>query len=608
MSTPRPWSTDIATYFAQLDGSPPPDQFDTATPRLALGPHWGIIEGFNPAAPTGFDLESRTDALLAEAAERGASIARVQVDWSELETAPGVYDQGLLDSLLAELRDYDQAGFVTLSTLDSDALTLPAYLLDSETGLLIEGLSLSSPEVEAAFEVFLDWFVPQLTEAGVWGLALGNEVEIPVEDGSVTSGEAALFFENGLAHVQTLDPDLAATVTFTTGAAMIAPDLVARVVAASDIFTVNFYGDNADDLPTPDDWAAGLAGIKEMAAGKPIFFQELGMPVGYADAGLPGESEVQSSLETQSAFFDFMGQQIANDPQLLGATVFQLYDWSPALIDSFLEGLDTDFFAGFAEALATLGLVSWTDGTTRPAWSSWLEALDIAEAVRIFQGLPQTEGTEGRDIFRLNSCEGDVAFAGAGNDWIRSGAGNDALDLGAGNDRAVTRGGDDVVLGREGADTIRAGAGDDWVEGGAGRDRLIGQAGADHLDGGAENDRLYGGAGDDVLLGGSGDDLLRAGGGDDFLSGGSGNDTLIGGPGADVFVFEPGGGVDEVRCFQWRHDLIYLDADLVGDAQTGADVVEAFGTEDGALVFGDDSLVLTGVKDLALVTESIVLF
>jgi hypothetical protein len=34
MSTPRPWSTDIATYFAQLDGSPPPGQFDAATPRL----------------------------------------------------------------------------------------------------------------------------------------------------------------------------------------------------------------------------------------------------------------------------------------------------------------------------------------------------------------------------------------------------------------------------------------------------------------------------------------------------------------------------------------------------------------------------------------------
>ena len=608
MSTPNPWSTNIASYFLQLEGKAPTDQFDQAAPRLAPGPHWGIIEGFNADGPETYDQPSRTNELLTEAAMRGASIARAQVDWSELETAPGVYDQAVLDALLDQLGAYDQAGFVTLSTLDSDALTLPAYLLDPATGSLRQGLTLSSPEVLTAFEAFLDWLVPQLTAAGVWGVAIGNEVEIPVEDGLVTSDQAAIFFETGLTHVQSLDPDIAATVTFTKGAAGIAPDLVSRVADASDIFAVNFYGDIADGLPTEADWTAGLATIKAMAAGKPIFFQELGMPVGYADAGLPGNSQVNSSRDTQAAFFEFMGRQIAEDPQLMGATVFQLYDWSPAVIDFFLNGLDTDFFAGFAEALATIGLVSWADGSARPAWDTWLDSLDVAGAVRDFRALPITEGTKGTDVLRVNAPQGDVVFSSAGHDHVRSGDGSDALDLGSGNDRAFAGAGDDILLGGRGADFLRAGKGDDWVSGGNARDQLFGHQGNDYLDGGIGGDQIYGGMGDDFILGGDGVDVLVGGSGDDILNGQSGNDFLVGGPGEDAFVFASGGGDDEIANFRVGRDTVFLDAALVGDAQTGAEVIAAFGTPDGMLDFGADSLTFIGLGDIADLADSIFLF
>ena len=358
MSDSQPWSAQIAPYFTQLEGVAPNSAFDEATPRLTNGPHWGIIEGFNPDPPSSFDQAAKTNALLAEAAASGASIARIQMDWRELETAPGVYDQVSLDRFLANLAATGQAGFVTLSTLDSEGLTLPTHFMNEETGGLRDGLLLSAPEVHIAFERFLDWLIPQLSAAGVWGIAIGNEVELPVEDELVTEEEAALFFERGLAHVQSLDHDMAAGVTLTSGASGIAPDLTQRITEAADLFVVNFYGDNALGQPTQEDWALGLDRIKTMAAGKPVFFQELGMPVGYEAAGLPGDSSIQSSLALQAEFFDYMGREIAHDPQLIGATIFQLYDWSPKLLASYLGELDEPGLIGLAESLGTLGLVS----------------------------------------------------------------------------------------------------------------------------------------------------------------------------------------------------------------------------------------------------------
>lgn len=618
MSTSQPWSKDIASYFAQLNGAAPTTEFDFISPRLAAGPHWGIIEGFNSDDPMTFDPAQLTPKLLNTAEAKGASIARIQVDWAELETAPGVYDQNRLDELLDQIASSDQSFFITLSTLDSDGLTFPAHLIDAQTGLLRDGLRVSSPEVRKALEGFLDWLIPQLSDAGVWGISLGNEVEIPVEDGFVTEKNAALFFERGLAHVKQLDPDMAVSVTLTAGASEIAPRLTARIAQAADIFTVNFYGDTPDGIPTDQDWAQGLARIKAMAAGKPIFFQELGMPVGFDAAGLPGQSSVNSSLEVQVNFFAFMGREIANDPQLLGATVFQLYDWSPVLIDAFLDGLDSDIFASFAEALATIGLVAWSDGVPRPAWSTWLDALGDARAVRDFKTKAVIEGDASRDVVKVDTPEGDVVFAKAGGDMVLSGQADDAIDLGSGHDEARTAEGDDVILGRrgndtimsgpghdradgnEGADKIHAGQGNDTLVGGDGKDTLFGGAGRDLLFGGAGHDRMSGGTGKDVLFGGKGNDALFGNAGADTLFGGAGNDLLDGGTGSDTFIFGPNTGDDTIRGGFDRTEAIFGAQDGAQDtirinAVTDPDAV-TIRVEDGDTIFeyADGSVVIEG--------------
>ncbi len=638
MSIPAPWSTEIADYFKQLDGIAPTDMYDLATPRLPDGPHWGVIKGFNPDTPAAFDEAALTDALLSEAADRGATVARPQTDWASLESAPGVYNQALLDEILAEISAYDQAGLLTLTTLDSEGFTVPKHLVDSSTGGLIGGLTMASAEVQGAFQALLDWLVPQLRAAGFWGIAIGNEVEIPVQDQTVTESDAALFFEHAQAHIKALDPEMAVSVTLTATASDIAPELTERIADLSDVFSVNFYGNTKTGTPSEAEWRASIDRIKEMADGKPIFFQELGMSVRTDSTVTMSEGTYNMALAAQADFLSFMGQEIAFDPQLIGATIFQLYDWSPALLESYLEGLDGPFFEDFAVILGSIGLVDWTNGAIRPAWSDWLEALDTANAAQQFGAMAAFEGDETNEIRKLSSPEGDVVFARAGDDRISTAMANDAVDLGQGDDFTRTFAGDDIILAQDGNDTVEAGAGQDWAEGGAGRDWLQGNGGADFLDGGKgrdtlfgggsedqlhgnrgddvlrggkASDALHGGADEDTLLGGDADDSLYGGTGDDMLDGQGGNDLLRGGDGSDVFLFKTNGGHDRVENFELGVDLLLIDRKLVRNADEGADVVAQFGskTENGFVFdFDTASITLEGRGKLDQLIDAVFLF
>ena len=64
---------------------------------------------------------------------------------------------------------------------------------------------------------------------------------------------------------------------------------------------------------------------------------------------------------------------------------------------------------------------------------------------------------------------------------------------------------------------------------------------------------MYGGAGDDTLYGGADDDTLVGGTGNDFLSGSTGSDT---------FIFNKGDGIDTVREYSGKMDVIKLGADI----------------------------------------------
>jgi hypothetical protein len=108
---------------------------------------------------TGFEALNETRAAIAaqsyaEARSAGASIGRVQIDWADLETAPGEYDAQALAELFDDPNLEGMNLVVLVSTLDSEGLTLPSYLQDGVD--LRSGLTLAAPEVTDAFAAFLD--------------------------------------------------------------------------------------------------------------------------------------------------------------------------------------------------------------------------------------------------------------------------------------------------------------------------------------------------------------------------------------------------------------------------------------------------------------------
>ena len=334
-----------------------------------------MITGFDPLSPA---LAQREATLYTAVRSDGMTLGRIQVDWSELETAPGSYDTQALAEVLdnAALDGLDK--FVTLSTLDSDGLTIPAHFLKPD-GTLRGGLTLASADITTAFTDFLTWLAPRLDAANVWGIALGNEIDVPITDGLVEQSDASAFYIGSLAHWNTIAPDIAVTVTATSSAAATVPTLFAALRDGSDFVTFNYYC-LSDTLQVTSiaQWRADLAQMKNDAGASQIFFQELGCPVGY-DAASGKVGTIGGSPAIQAQFYDWFGAELIDDPQIRGATAFQLFDWSPGLAAAFAQPLRAEnepVAAGrLEEWLATVGLCRWSDGQCRAGWDSWREQL-----------------------------------------------------------------------------------------------------------------------------------------------------------------------------------------------------------------------------------------
>jgi hypothetical protein len=158
-------------------------------------------------------------------------------------------------------------------------------------------------------------------------------------------------------------------------------------------------------------------------------------------------------------------------------------------------------------------------------------------------------GTDGDDLFRIDSENDTILNAGEGVDTVESSmnftlrrhsAGDDLENLTFVGDADLVGTGnslDNVIVGNAGHNHLSGVWGNDTIHGNAGNDTLMGSAGADLLYGGDGDDLLWGEDGDDVLWGGAGDDTLMGGEGNDLFHGGAGNNVLIGGAGTDTVVY-----------------------------------------------------------------------
>ncbi|MGE0699869.1 MAG: CHRD domain-containing protein [Hyphomicrobiaceae bacterium] len=223
-------------------------------------------------------------------------------------------------------------------------------------------------------------------------------------------------------------------------------------------------------------------------------------------------------------------------------------------------------------------------------------------------------GAVGSDRMRVPGLS-DVMIGDANGNFF---AGNDGLDYivgNGGNDTIMTGGGDAGVVG----DIAVAGAGNDYVEGEGGATFAYGGAGSDFLtDIGGGNDWLFGGdfsgtvTGTDTMLGGAGNDVLAVGsaGGNASMSGGTGNDTIYGGSGAagnDTII--GGAGSDYMYGGSGGNDVYRFEtADIVnGDFDTllgfNAGDTLSFAASLNGVIFGQQTTI-NGTSGAYLSTAS----
>ncbi len=366
------------------DAAPP----STDLPLLPGGNHLGIVVGFNATHPV--TTAVAIDARWREALNKGMRIGRVQVDWVDLEPRAGVYEKTVLEEQLARISNDNLAPYLSVIGFEDEESALPADL----TARIRAGeLTYNSPEVIERYSRLMDWVVPMLLAHNGWVISLGNEPANFIEtlptaaEREKLTNEILEFVSAIRAKIKSIEPKLAVTVTVSEGRSpteiTAGTDLETPFVVAGDVVTYNFYGAsfnaNSDYLDDTDPvrTRSRIDAMIERAGGRPIVLQELG-----AQAGPDrGTSLMGSSLATQQRFFETVFAELRRRPEFRAAYAFQLVDWSPELIEEAYgepfrqANLPDLFIRQWAESLATVGLIRFSDGSPRPAWSTFLEAL-----------------------------------------------------------------------------------------------------------------------------------------------------------------------------------------------------------------------------------------
>ncbi|MES9991796.1 MAG: hypothetical protein ABW098_07575 [Candidatus Thiodiazotropha sp.] len=341
---------------------------------------------FNATQPAATDTamhQKWSDAITA-----GMKVGRIQVDWSDLEPQPNQYDKSELEEKLIEMEDSGLLPFVLISTIDSEGYTLPDDITDKNSPtLLINGIHIDDSIILDRFENLLAWAVPMITAYGGWALAVGNEPGNFLLDNPQEEEHIVNFLSHARAYSHAINKQLAVAMTIAYWNSELGYEFHTPLIENSDFVSINYYAtdtqsyfdDNAVSINSELDHILSLAGDKY------VVFQELG-----ASGGYDMSTSLMNASETKQAeFYEAFFTRMRSENLLKAAFIFQLVDWDPALVETHYTqpltaaGLPEDFILRFVESYETIGLIKYTDGSERLAWSSVLE-----EITRLAQDSP----------------------------------------------------------------------------------------------------------------------------------------------------------------------------------------------------------------------------
>jgi hypothetical protein len=337
--------------------------------RLGPGSHAGFIVGFEqPQA----DLVPLIDGYMAAAQASGVDIGRVHLDWTGLEPNPENYDDSDIREQMEELNRWGLLPMATVSTLDSLELTFPPDLMEDDQAMA-NGLMYDDPIVIDRMKKLLDWLAPLLIENGVWLLSLANEPNIRLSEHTEERESFVNFIREATHYLHSIQPEIPVTVTLSGGAINETPELVEALHQFLDVATFNIYCNSYAGVAGMQESVSGMFDeLDDNANGLPMVIQEFGCESGYTDK----PSQTGTSPEIQAAFYAAVLDETRKRENLRAVFSFQLLDWSPALTQSLLDSFpdqSPEFLEPQREIYTTIGMVSWLDGASRPAWNAFLE-------------------------------------------------------------------------------------------------------------------------------------------------------------------------------------------------------------------------------------------
>lgn len=345
-----------------------------ALPLLPAGQH--VTAFYTPPADPAAKAE--LDAAFGDVIRAGASGYVLPISWAELEPAPGEIDTAGLESGLEALASLGLRPYLSIPTINTVKLTLPADLMTADEYELADGRHFDDPVIVERFARLLDAVVPLLVEHGGFFLSAGNEVEGWLEQRPEEVPGFVAFVAAAREYAHNLAPGLGVGATITHGGIARGVPFLGNLLAVSDALAVTYYPLHDDfTVRDPSVAAADLEEIIAAAGDLPVLFQEVGYPSGAAPVAQNG-----SSAELQRQFFSGFFAAMREQPQVRFASVLQLSDWSAAECDAFVRyyaGLDA--FPALHEYLCSLGLRA-ADGTPKPAYEVFLNAVRESAAGR----------------------------------------------------------------------------------------------------------------------------------------------------------------------------------------------------------------------------------
>ncbi len=292
----------------------------------------------------------------------GSRGATVTWRWSDLETAPGVYDlSDVAENLDFYGVDRPSTIYVGIQPINTIPREVPADLT---------GVAFDDPQMLARFRNLLDQLLT-LFAGRVTYLSIGNEVDVYLEahPDEVTAYRA--FYAAALAYVHSRDPDIKVGVTATFGGATGSAGVVmSDLNQLSDVIMITYYPLGAGfAVRDPGVVASDFPLMLGLDPVKPILLQE----VGYPAAALLGSSDSRQADFVRNVFQAWRNSGL----RIPFLSFFLMHDFTPELCDVLGDYYGLPGSDAFKAYLCTLGLRR-TDGSARPAWQVLVDEARLA--------------------------------------------------------------------------------------------------------------------------------------------------------------------------------------------------------------------------------------